>query len=75
MITGYLGQRTQKDLNIIREIRNAFENTRRPLRFDLQVVQDVCALLYAPDQRYREAPPSLLIEAKFDEAAIDERRP
>jgi hypothetical protein len=72
---GILGQKTQKDLNLIREIRNAFAHTRRPLKFDLQVVRDVCELLYAPDQRYREPPASLLIEAKFNEEAIDESCP
>ena len=69
------GQKTQQDLNVIREIRNAFAHTRRPLRFNFQVVRDVCALLYAPDQRYREPPPSLLLEVGFKEEAIDDRDP
>jgi hypothetical protein len=54
-------------------IQLKYAHTRRPLRFDLQVVGDVCDLLYAPDQRYREPPPSVLIEANFDQEAIDAR--
>jgi hypothetical protein len=70
-VLGIFGPQTRKDLDLIREIRNAFAHSRRPLRFSVNEVKRACDFLHAPDQPTRQAPASLIMEANLDEAKID----
>jgi DNA-binding MltR family transcriptional regulator len=45
---GKLSSEYKSDLNLIREIRNAFAHCQTPLKFDDPSVYDVCKLLIAP---------------------------
>jgi hypothetical protein len=45
----YIGPDTRHDLELIRNIRNQFAHSRRPLRFAIKEVANVCAHLKYPD--------------------------
>jgi len=42
------GLRTQADLNHIREIRNIFAHSERPITFATKRIKDLCAALHTP---------------------------
>lgn len=42
---GLYGQKTRHDLSILRHLRNAFAHSRKPLRFEMEAVRDVCHTL------------------------------
>jgi hypothetical protein len=48
---GFIGPTVQSDLDLIRAIRNAFAHARRPMKFDIKEVKDVCARLKFPDMK------------------------
>lgn len=44
-----IGPVSRADLDLVRFIRNQFAHSRRPLKFDIPEVADVCAVLKFPD--------------------------
>ncbi|HWA90567.1 MAG TPA: hypothetical protein VG889_11055 [Rhizomicrobium sp.] len=48
---GIYGKKTKHDLTLIRHLRNAFAHTRKPLRFEMKVVRDVCEIFVLPRER------------------------
>lgn len=55
---GVFGPRTRSDLDLIRQIRNAFAHARRPITFDTSEVARTCLQLETPDRFPNELPPS-----------------
>lgn len=45
-----VGPKTRSDLNIIRNIRNQFAHSRRPIRFTTAEVREACKFLRLPDE-------------------------
>ena len=43
------GKKTRHDLDLIRELRNAFAHVRKPMKFDTPQVSDMCSGLFIPD--------------------------
>lgn len=47
-----LGPVTERNLDIIRSVRNAFAHTRMPITFKTPAIFDACSLLVVPTQRH-----------------------
>lgn len=45
-----IGPTTRGDLDVIRELRNAFAHSRMPMDFELSAVREVCSHLKMPDR-------------------------
>jgi hypothetical protein len=54
---GLYGNIFRHDLDIIRELRNGFAHTRRPLEFETKEVTDMCNYLRLPDSKMSQQPP------------------
>jgi hypothetical protein len=54
---GLYGSVFHHDLEIIRELRNAFAHTRHPLEFETKEVADMCKHLRVVDSKLRQQPP------------------
>lgn len=53
---GVFGPRTRNDLNLIRQIRNAFAHARRPITFTTPEIAKTCSRLETPDRFPNEFP-------------------
>jgi hypothetical protein len=70
---GIIGTTIQKDLYLIRTIRNEFAHSRKPFDFDTPEVKNVCAFLKTPDipgvhipHGYLNTVPNDMLEAATD---------
>jgi DNA-binding MltR family transcriptional regulator len=64
-----IGPKTRHDLDLIREIRNAFAHSRRPLRFSDKAIKDACAHL-----QYPEIPGTMIGFTALDQASRKQLR-
>jgi hypothetical protein len=70
-----IGPVTQHDLNLIRNVRNQFAHSRRPLKFGIKEVADVCDHLRFPDLPGVSTPQSYLDSAPNRAEAADPKNP
>lgn len=59
---GLLGPQTRSDLDKLREIRNIFAHSERPITFKSQRIKDLCDALFAP-RRYPADNPEYIRQA------------
>jgi DNA-binding MltR family transcriptional regulator len=69
------GKITYHDLEIIRELRNAFAHNRKPLRFETPVVKDMCMHLQIPDiAEIRELPVTFREDSFLKKVKLDDNQ-
>jgi hypothetical protein len=71
---GIFGSITRRDLDLIRLMRNQFAHSRKPLKFSISVVTNVCAQLRLPDVAGVSLTPTALLRISRTEK-VDLKNP